>query len=347
MRWLVAHPGPGFSVHDVFVGWVEALRDLGEQVLIFNLDDRLCFYDSVVMPTSTPGEFRKALTPAQAIELATSGLAAALFKTRPDVLLVVSGFFTDTDLLDQARRYGTKVVLLCTESPYEDARQLQLAGHADLVLLNDPTNLEDFRAVTQAVYAPHAYRRLIHHPGGEPSCDLVFIGTGYPSRVGFFEAMGLDGVDVVLGGNWQGLSMDSPLRGFIGHAVDECVDNDQAANAYRSARCGINLYRREADDADHLAGWAMGPREVEMAACGLFFLRDPRPEGDQVLSMLPTFAGPQEAGEQLRWYLQRPTLRRELAASAMGAIKDRTFANSATQLLRLFDRAPATASAKG
>ncbi len=41
MRFLVAHPGPGFSVHDVHVGWVEALSELGEQVKAFNLDDRL------------------------------------------------------------------------------------------------------------------------------------------------------------------------------------------------------------------------------------------------------------------------------------------------------------------
>ena len=41
---------------------------------------------------------------------------------------------------------------------------------------------------------------------------------------------------------------------------------------------------------------AMGPREIEMAACRLFFLRDPRPECDEVFPMLPAFDGPEDAG---------------------------------------------------
>jgi hypothetical protein len=44
---MVVHPGPSFSVADVFEGWVEALRDLGQHVLTYNLDDRLTWYGSV------------------------------------------------------------------------------------------------------------------------------------------------------------------------------------------------------------------------------------------------------------------------------------------------------------
>jgi hypothetical protein len=352
VRWLVAHPGPSFSVADVYEGWVEALRGLGEKVNIFNLGDRLAFYDEVLLPTNTDGQFRKALTGEQAIELAVNGLAASLFKLRPDVLLLVSGFFTDSDLLDQARRSGTRVVLLATESPYEDDRQLDLAGHCDLVLLNDPVNLARFSVITQAVYVPHAYRPAIHHPGvsTHAACDLLFIGTGYPSRRDFFEAMDLSGVDVVLGGNWQGLPDPSPLRQWIGHDVEECTDNTDTADAYRAARCGINLYRRELGarpgmiptETARIDGVAMGPREVEMAACGLWFLRDPRPESDQVLPMLPAFHGPGEAGELLRWALAHPDARQAAADKAREAVAGRTFQAHATQLLRLFDRQPAT-----
>ena len=44
MRWLAAHPGPSFSVQDVYTGWVEALRDLGQHIVEFNLGDRLTLY---------------------------------------------------------------------------------------------------------------------------------------------------------------------------------------------------------------------------------------------------------------------------------------------------------------
>ena len=53
MRWLVVHPGPHFSVHDLYTGWVEALRGLGEDVYTYNLGDRLSFYDATLVETGT------------------------------------------------------------------------------------------------------------------------------------------------------------------------------------------------------------------------------------------------------------------------------------------------------
>lgn len=37
MKILVIHPGPDFSVHDVYAGWVHALKALGCQVFEYNL----------------------------------------------------------------------------------------------------------------------------------------------------------------------------------------------------------------------------------------------------------------------------------------------------------------------
>ena len=82
----------------------------------------------------------------------------------------------------------------------------------------------------------------------------------------------------------------------------------------------------------------MGPREVEMAATGLWFTRDPRPEGDQVLPMLPTFTSPEEASEQIRWALRTNTLRQVAAARARAAIADRTFENNARRFLALAEK---------
>lgn len=341
MRILVVHPGPNFSVQDVYTGWCEALHDLGQQVARYDLDNRLIFYGSVLLP-EREGMFRHALPSQDQINrLAIDGLYSQIFRMRPDVLLVVSSFFVTPDLLELARAAGTKVVLLHTESPYEDERQLGLAPYADLNLLNDPINLERFAERAPSIYMPHAYRPGVHCPGlvdHDLDCDLSFIGTGYRSRVDFFEAMNLDGLEVTLAGNWQTLDEDSPLRRHVAHGMNECLDNEQAVRVYRASKAGINLYRREAE-ADHLAdGVAMGPREVEMAASGLFFLRDPRPEGDEVLPMLPTFASPEDASEQLRYWLVRPDDRAELAAKARLAVGDRTFIKNAAAVLRLLDK---------
>jgi spore maturation protein CgeB len=352
MRWLVAQPGPDWSVHDVHVGWCEALRGLGETVVEFNLNDRLAVLANALVQVGEPDDegrtkLRRAFDHEQAAQVAVDGLASALWKVRPDVLLVVSGFFADHQMLEHARRnHGVRVVVLHTEQPYELERELDLAAHADLNLINDPTHLDRFQATAPTVYAPHAYRPSVHHPGApvaDQEADLAFVGTGFGSRRWFLEQMHdaghLDGIETHLHGNWMHLPDDSPLRKYI--AADDpgrCLDNPAAAEVYRSMRCGINLYRREAEHDTVTAGWSMGPREVEMAACGAFFLRDPRAEGDRVLSMLPTFTSPDEAGALLRWYLDRPDLRRALADAACAAVADRTFTASATQLLGLLGR---------
>jgi spore maturation protein CgeB len=252
----------------------------------------------------------------------------------------VSAFFTPPDLLDLLRSRGHRVVLLHTESPYQEDEQLTRAAHADVSIVNDPTNLDAYRALGPAWWQPHCYRPDIHHPGPpalDLVCDLAFVGTGFASRIRFLEAMDLDGLDVLLAGQWQQLDEASPLRKHLAHDIDRCLDNAEAAKVYRSARTSLNLYRREADRPELATGYAMSPREVEMAACGLWFTRDPRPEGDELFPMLPTFASPEEAGEQVRWALTHAAAR-DAAAAAREAIADRTFTNAARRLLTLLDR---------
>jgi hypothetical protein len=123
MRWLIGHPGPSFSVHDVYEGWTEALRSLGEQVFTFNLGDRLSFYDAAhieadVTDAEGRAAMRKAMPREKAIELAANGILSSAYQCWPDVVLLVSAFFTPPALLDMMRGRGHKIVLLHTESPY-------------------------------------------------------------------------------------------------------------------------------------------------------------------------------------------------------------------------------------
>jgi spore maturation protein CgeB len=348
MRWLIGHPGPHFSVHDVYEGWTEALRGLGEQVFTFNLGDRLSFFDAAHIEAGVTDEqgrtaMRKAMPREKAIETAANEILRPAFLCWPDVVLLVSAFFMPPYLLDVMRGRGMKIVLLHTESPYQDDEQLLRAAHADVNLLNDPVNLAAYREFGPAEYMPHAYRPSIHHPappGTGPEYDLSFVGTGFPSRVRFFGEMDLSGLAVKLGGMWMNLPEDSPLRDWTATRDDDCIDNTDTAGIYRRSRAGINFYRREAEETHAGEGWAMGPREVEMAACGLFSLRDPRPESDEVLGMLPAFDGPGDASGKLRWWLAHDGYRAEAALKAREAISGRTFEANARSLLRLLDRQP-------
>lgn len=334
-------------MHDVYVGWTEALRALGEDVLEFNLDKRLQVYDAALIETGNIDEaghpeVRKAFTREQAITAAIQGITSACYTWWPDVVLGVSAFFMPAWHLDVMRDRGHKVVLLMTESPYQDDEQLKRAGHASLTLLNDPVNIDAYRQVCPAEYMPHAYRPHVHRPGPavpELKSDFAFVGTGFKSRVGFFEQMDLSGLDVLLAGAWPDLAEDSPLRRHMpGGEVVQCTDNEETADIYRSTRAGINFYRREAEDSHAGEGWATGPREVELAACGTFFLRDKRGEGDELFPMLPTFDGPEDAGEKLRWWLAHDSAREKAAAAARAAIADRTFEANAKRLLELLSK---------
>ena len=339
MRWVICHPGPGWSVVDVFNGWHEALAGLGQQVIGYNLGDRLLFYDAAHLEVGD-GTWRKALTDDNEIAgMAVNGLAAMLWRVRPQILLIISGFFADPGILDHARMaYGTKVVIIHTECPYEDDKQAGIAAHADLNLVNDPVSLKAFEAAAPSVYCPHGWRPAVHHPGPpDPAlaCDLAFTGTGFKSRVAFLEAMNLDGLDVTLAGNWMAVPDASPLRKYLPGDGNALMDNDQTAALYRSMKAGINLYRREANADTLIEGHACGPREIEMAACGAFFLRDPRPESDVLFPMLPSFTSPEEAGDLLRWWLARDGLREKRAAQAREAVAGRSFTHHARHLLRL------------
>jgi hypothetical protein len=353
MRILMVHPGPDFSVHDVFAGWHEALTEAGIEVAVYNTNDRLIFYSKALIDTQETDEtghpiVRQAMDQDQAFAAAMQGLSHALYTFWPDVVLFVTGFFTTAGIFSLIRQRRHKIVLLHTESPYQDEAQLLRGEMADLNLLNDPANLDKFDALgVPAVYMPHAYRPAVHYPRTGPldpelAADLTFIGTAFRSRIDFFTQLNLTGLDVLLGGNeWGSLDADHPLAKFVGtdlHDAD-CVDNEQTAGLYRHARSGINFYRRESEpEHEHDTALAMGPREVEMAACGLFYLRDPREEGDRVLPMLPTFSSPADASEQLRWWLAHDREREMAASAARVAIADRTFASNAKRLLTLLEK---------
>lgn len=342
MRILLVEPGPQFSVADVHSGWVGALRRLGVEVVNFNLADRLGLYGGAHLKNPDTGAWDKAFDDAGAVHLAAKGIEAAAFEIWPDVVVVTSGFFVPPAIYELLRARGMRVVLNHLECPYEDDRQVERAPWADLNLVNDPTNLERFRAANPAShYMPAAFDPGLHHPGEALpglASDFCFVGTGYASRIAFLEAVDLTGLDVALAGNWQATEPGSPLRKHLAHDVEACCDNAEAVDLYRATRASANLYRRECERPELAAGWSMGPREVELAATGTFFLREPRGEGDDVLPMLPTFEGPEDFSEKIRFWLARDGQRELGAARARQAVAGRTFESNARELLRLLDK---------
>lgn len=335
MRILTVEPGPEFSVADVHRGWLRALQRTDHQVRNFNLSDRITFAENAIR-----GKVSEQEKGHIAARMVGEQLRAACFDFWPDLVIITSAFLVPPQTFDIIRDRGIRIAVLLTESPYEDPSQIDIAARCDLALINDPTNLDRFRSKQPATfYIPHAYdpevhyRRPLNHGF---RADFGWVGTAFPSRIEFLEAVDWTEIDVILAGNWQSLNPDSPLQRYLIHHPDGCLPNDEAAELYSSVLMSANLYRKEAM-AGHDSGWAMGPREVELAATGTFFLRESRPESDELLWMLPTYESPEEFGELLRWWLHHPAERESAARAARSAVSSRTFDNNVRQLFEHLD----------
>lgn len=328
MRILLVHPGPAFSVEDVHRGWLKGLREAGAEVIEYDFSSRLFMWQNAHLKRD--GEFLQAVPFEEAVKLALEPVGTWIYECQPDVVWFISGFWLTYAFLDTIRGRGQHVLLHCTESPYEDERQIGQAAHADTVLINDPLNLERFKAQCgRTLYVPHSYDPDVHHPGSSTveESDLCIAGTGYGRRVDWLEQMDLDGYEIALLGNWQSLD-EHPLAKWVrAERLDECCDNTIVADWYRNTKASLNIYRDS-------IGEAMGPREVELAACGRFFLTEPRPENLEVFPYIPKVEGPQDASEQLRWWIEHPYERHEIEARALAEISSWTFTHRARQILQ-------------
>lgn len=354
MRILMVHPGPEFSVADVFNGWKKAFEQQGHEVAVFNTNDRLSFYSQVAIPdfkTEVPPcehckqpVYKTAMDKENAVIASMQGLTHDLFSVWPHMVFFVSAFFTPAWVMDLIRERRMKLVILHTESPYQDDEQLMRAQYATLNLLNDPVNIEEYAALAPSMYMPHAYDPDLHYPSSAKDVDFSFIGTVFESRMHFFEKLlarwqasgEYPDMKIALGGaGWDGPHLDdSPLLNYLGHPRPEAVDNQETADIYRRSRVGVNFYRRESEKAHQGEGWAIGPREVELAACGIPWLRDSRPESDELFPFLPTYSSPEEAFDLLRWYLAHPDITELYGKMARNVVADRTFSNHAAMLMQ-------------
>ena len=126
------------------------------------------------------------------------------------------------------------------------AKIARLVGaQADEILVTEATSINLFKlavAALQAVtpfvgYLPHAWHPLRHRPGIEDPAsirthDVVFVGTGFPERFAWFNAIDWTGIDLGLYGTWE----DDPAAGVVlTDQVRACVAGDQGENTTAAA----------------------------------------------------------------------------------------------------------------
>lgn len=325
MRILVIHPGQSQSTADVEAGLVFGLQHHGCQVWRYRLDmmvepaRRWLFSTWRVLKNANPGAARP--TDEDVFYQAGIDSLQMALRRQVDAVIVVSAMLFHPEVMVLLRRAGIKVFLLFTETPYDLDAELKLAALADGCWTNERTCVEYFRRVQpNSGYLPHGWHPERHRPGPQPGDadihghDVVFVGTGFPERIAWFEGIDWSGIDLGLYGNWDKVAGDSPLRYFMRGDLEA---NRFVAALYRRAKVGLNLYRDLPIGVS--TAESLNPRAYELAACGACFVSPDRAEGREVFGSLVPAATEGAIRALLGDAERREAIRRALPATVAGA----------------------------
>jgi spore maturation protein CgeB len=331
VRVLVIGAGAGWSTKDVENGVMEGLRAAGVEAGRYALDQRLACSSDYLMWVWRRAKRQdlKATKPAvQDMQLhALQDLLPRALAHQVDWVVIVSAMFVPAAFIDVMRMAGLPVAILFTESPYDQAKELEWARLADLAWTNERSSVDAFANVTPAArYLAHALRPGVHRAGVEledvPSHDVVFVGSCFDEREELLSAIDWDGIDLGLYGNWQRLSRRSPLKKFVREGV---IDNARTAALYRHAKIGLNLYRESmgwAKNAPRIAhAESLNPRAYELAACGCFHISQQRDEVTEKFGdLVPTFTSAAECEALIRRWVSDDVGRARITSCLPAAV---------------------------
>lgn len=348
MKMLIVHPGSEWAITEVYDGLKKGLAKAGVDTIPYRLDGRIhraASWLEHVWENRGPGSTLTQPTWGDAIYVACRDITEMAWEHEVDWVLIVSGVYLHPHVIKQLDRPRPwKVGAVFTESPYMDGMQCELAAHVDVCWTNDRASLDRIRGHNPATYyLPTGFDPEVHMPGGPPADtpahDVVFVGAGLIERIELLEAVDWTGIDLGLYGRWPLLKEDSPLRPYLRQrTLDEIISNEQASNLYKAAKIGLNLYRTSTvlhEDANHVGGaYSLNPRAYELAATKTFQLSEYRPEIIDVFGdCLPYFLDADELGSQVRFYVEDPTHRQNLAAEQHMCIQPHSYDERAIALL--------------
>lgn len=337
MKILCVSSPHGYTTRDVWMRIMKGLRLNGVDVVPYDLTTRWQVYETLFQKAgrkitdNLPDGFAPSL-------LAYEPITGAAIYHDVDAVLVVSPQYMPIPIVDILRRAGKATIGVFTEAPYEDTLHAPIqAAHFDFVFVNDKYSVTLYQSFNERTfYLPHSYDPDIHFDDDQARADnVVFIGTGYKTRVDFLNSVDWEGTGLELYGIWW-MNKRHRLHRYL---RGELVENEETAALYRRAGVGISAHRtmRYVNydwQIDPGEAYSVGPRTYELAACGLFQVSDYRPElidifGDTV----PVF----ESARDLRRIVQRaiddPVWRQEMAKKQHEAVQGHTSAARMSTLL--------------
>lgn len=338
MKVLSVGPAAYFSTYDVWVGQTAGLVANGVEVHAFDYGKRLRVFSEFwkwARRHKTLGEdFKEKL-----YMMAGESVYVTARALDVDLVWLASPMHIHTLILRLLEKDGIRTAGYMSESPYEDEVWEARAHNFTYCFVNDRNSVERFRRRNpRSYYLAHAYDPERHFPQAvEAERDVVFVGTGFPGRRRFFEAVDWTDIQLEVFGFWKNTPPRSPLRP---HLTQMILSNEEAVDLYRRSRLGIQLHRVDKwyghKGACTDPAYSLGPRSYELAACGVFQVSDERPELHDVFhGTVPVFGTPAELEGTIRHYLAHEGERLRLAEEQRQAVQGHTFAARMREALEL------------
>jgi len=344
MRVMIVSSPHAYSTRDVYTGHLAGLRAcLGaENVVSYDILHRFNLLHSWTKYLEeeagfVPRELR-------ANVLASEPVFGAAHFHDIDAVYLISPMYFPMSIVDMLHKDGFKVWAYFTECPYEDEFWSRgQASHFDACFVNDRHSLPRFQVFNpNSYYLAHSYNPAIHHPGREivnGHEHVIMVGTGFKSRRDFIGGANWEGIDLrVYGTMWNGENreVDWPLFSCVRPRL---IENQTTAKIYRGATIGLSMHRAERtfeaeQYIDRGEAYSVGPRTYELAACGLFQISDARPELRDIFEdTVPIYQTPADMERLVRYYLENPQERQELAGRQLEAVKPHTVERRMAELL--------------
>jgi spore maturation protein CgeB len=251
----------------------------------------------------------------------------------PDLVFAVAGAPLDLETLQRFEQLGiTRALWFC-----EDFRVMSywsdVASHYDTIFHVQPESFSEplRQSGAYGVPLPMAFDPSLHRPielssedRNRYECDLSFVGAGYHNRRHFLPALISLGLRIY-GTEW-------PLSPPFPEAMPEPNVRQSSENANRifnASRINLNLHSSPWCDGVNPVGDFVNPRTFELAGARSFQLVDDRSELPRFFSPgseLETFANIDECRAKIRYYVEHPDERSEIASAGYHrALSDHTY----------------------
>lgn len=307
------------STRDVWLKACSGLQANGVTVVPFDLMRRLSLYSFLrdKVELSKKMELPRDWDPTT---LSYEVILGAAVYHDVEWVIVTSPQYFPIDIARMLRKIGIKTAALWTECPYEDTIHTPITASAfDASFVNDKNSVMLFESFCERVeYVPHSYDPALHYPGEERDENIVFIGTGYQSRVQFMRKVEWP-VRLDLYGWWpkEWLRYDAKLRDNL--RSKHPTKPEETADLYRKSAASFSMHREmryAGTDEAIMDGeaYSLGPRNWELAACRTFQISDFRQELIDVFGdTVPLYETPQEMGQLFKRAFDDPSWRTEMA----------------------------------